>query len=218
MDGGDYASIIAGIIAALSAWAVSRSAGKANKLAKELESQAQVEAERVKAEGAKETTRSQAETEAYERARSFDIATIERQTAEILQVRADNVHLNADVKRVNRENQELFAEREALRNEVRVMHEERAKERRDELERVQRERDDCRQVRTQLVRAISEGRIELAQAINVDTHVQPPGVASGRRPIELDTHDRVRAIEMRSHYEDDSVDYQEPGENNPGID
>lgn len=218
MDGGDYASIIAGIIAALSAWAVSRSAGKANKLAKELETQAQVEAERIKAEGTKETTRSQAETEAYERARAFDIATIERQTAEILQVRADNVHLNADVKRVNRENQELFAEREALRNEIRAMHEERAKERREEYEARVRERDDCRRVRSQLVHAISEGRMDLEQAIDVDTHEQPPGVSTGRRPIELNTHDRSRQTEIESNYGDDSVDYTGPGENSPGID
>lgn len=218
MDGGDYASIIAGIIAALSAWAVSRSAGKANKLAKELESQAQVESERVKAEGAKETTRSQAETEAYERARAFDIATIERQTAEILQVRADNVHLNADVKRVNRENQELFAEREALRNEIRVMHEERARERREEYEARMTERAECRNVRSHLVEAIAEGRMDLEEAIDVDTHEPPPGVSTGRRALELDLHDSPRRAEIESHYSDDSIDYREPGENNPGID
>jgi predicted RNase H-like nuclease (RuvC/YqgF family) len=218
MDGGDYASIIAGIIAALSAWAVSRSAGKANKLAKELETQAQVESERVKAEGVKETTRSQAETEAYERARAFDIATIERQTAEILQVRADNVHLNADVKRVNRENQELFAEREALRNEIRTMHEERAKERRAEYDARIAEREECRRVRSHLVEAIAEGRMDLEQAIDVDTHEQPPGVSTGRRPVELDTHDRPQRAEIEAHYSEDSIDYAEPGENNPGID
>lgn len=195
MDGGDYASIIAGIIAALSAWAVSRSAGKANRLAKELETQAAVESERIRKEAATETTRSQAETEAYERARSFDIATIERQTAEILQVRADNVHLNADVKRVNRENQELFAEREALRNEIRAMHEERVKE-----------RDDCRRVRMRLVEAIAEGRMDLAQAIDIDTH---------QKRIELETHDRPRQIEIETHLDDNRRDYSEPGDSYP---
>jgi hypothetical protein len=205
MDGGDYASIIAGIIAALSAWAVSRSAGRANKLAKELESQAAVEQERIRLEGTKETTRSQAETDAYERARAFDIATIERQTAEILQVRADNVHLNADVKRVNRENQELFSEREALRNEIRVMHEERA-----------RERDDCRRVRLQLVKAISEGRMNLENAIDIDTHGRDPEIPPNVRSVELDTHDRPRTVELERHDTDDSVDYGEPGDNNPG--
>jgi hypothetical protein len=191
MDGGDYASIIAGIIAALSAWAVSRSAGKANRLAKELETQAAVEAERIRKEGAVETTRSQAETEAYERARAFDIATIERQTAEILQVRADNVHLNADVKRVNRENQELFAEREALRNEIRAMHEDRVKE-----------REDCHRVRMRLVQAISEGRMDLEQAVDVDTH---------DKRIEFDTHDRSRQTEVETHITDDSIDYRDSG-------
>lgn len=204
MDGGDYASIIAGIIAALSAWAVSRSAGRANKLAKELETQAAVEQERLRLEGTKETTRSQAESDAYERARSFDIATIERQTAEILQVRADNVHLNADVKRVNRENQELFAEREALRNEIRVMHEERA-----------RERDDCRRVRMQLVKAISEGRMNLENAIDVDTHNRGQQIPPPHRSIEIETHDRPRTIELARHDTDDSVDYGEPDDNNP---
>jgi flagellar biosynthesis component FlhA len=194
MDGGDYASIIAGIIAALSAWAVSRSAGKANRLAKELETQAAVESERIRKEAATETTRSQAETEAYERARTFDIATIERQTAEILQVRADNVHLNADVKRVNRENQELFTEREALRNEIRAMHEDRMKE-----------REDCRRVRMKLVEAIAEGRIDLAQAIDVDTH---------QKRIELDTHDRPRHVEVETHINDNN-DYSEPGDSYP---
>lgn len=203
MDGGDYASIIAGIIAALSAWAVSRSAGKANRLAKELESQAAVEAERIRTEGTKETTRSQAETDAYERARSFDVATIERQTAEILQVRADNVHLNADVKRVNRENQELFAEREALRNEIRVMHEERGKE-----------REDCYRVRMQLVQAITEGRMELNQAIGVDTHEGPVVLGPRPRSMEIDSHDRDRTVELEDH-SSDSINYTEPGDSYP---
>lgn len=205
MDGGDYASIIAGIIAALSAWAVSRSAGKANKLAKELETQAAVEQERIRLEGTKETSRSQAEADAYERARSFDIATIERQTAEILQVRADNVHLNSDVKRVNRENQELFTEREALRNEIRAMHEDRA-----------REREECRRVRAQLVQAISEGRMNLENAIDVDTHERTPEIPPHVRSVELDTHDRPRTIELERHDPENGVDYGEPGDNNPG--
>lgn len=205
MDGGDYASIIAGIIAALSAWAVSRSAGKANRLAKELEAQAQVEAERVRLEGTKETTRSQAETEAYERARAFDIATIERQTAEILQVRADNVHLNADVKRVNRENQELFTEREALRNEIRAMHEDRVKE-----------RQDCRSVREQLVHAIAEGRMDLDKALDIDTHDKADIIQARVRRMEIEDHSHARSMELEDHI--DSVDYDEPGDNNPGID
>lgn len=214
MDGGDYASIIAGIIAALSAWAVSRSAGKANRLAKELESQAAVEAERIRTEGSKENTRSQAETEAYERARSFDVSTIERQTAEILQVRADNVHLNADVKRVNRENQELFAEREALRNEIRAMHEQRARERAKEFEDRLKEREECRNVRLHLVQAIAEGRMELEQAIDVDTHEQYGRIINLGRSIELDTHDRPRLTEIESHI-DRTDDYTETGDSYP---
>jgi hypothetical protein len=154
MDGGNWASLLAAVFAAVAAWAVQRSSSRANVLAKKIEADAALAAKKVETEGEKESTRSQAETDAYERARAFDVATIERQSAEILQVRADNIHLNADVKRVHRENQDLFAEREALRNEIRVMHEERA-----------REREECHQLRSQLARAISEGRPDLSREV-----------------------------------------------------
>jgi regulator of replication initiation timing len=160
MDAGNYVSIIAAVIAALSAWAVSRSSAKANQLSKQLEAQAAVDSEKIRTDGVKETTRASAETEAYERARAFDVATIERQAAEIMQVRADNIHLNADVKRVNREIQDLYAEREALHNEIRNMHEERAQE-----------RQECQKVRQRLAHAIAEGRIDPEHAADLDIHV-----------------------------------------------
>ncbi len=185
MDGGDYASIVAAIVAAFSAWAVARSSSKANRLSKELETKALVESKELETAATKESIRSQAETDAYERARAFDIATIERQTAEILQVRADNVHLNSDVKRVNRENQELFNEREALRNEIRAMHDERF-----------REREDCQKVRQQLARAVAEGRLDLEGAVDIDTHSRT------KPPIEF-------------HQGDRDVDYSEPGDSYP---
>lgn len=186
MDGGDYASVVAAVVAAISAWAVARSASRANQINKQLETQAALEAERIKQAGTKETTRATAESEAYERARAFDVATIERQTAEILQVRADNVHLNADVKRVNRENQELFSEREALRNEIRALHEERIEE-----------RALCLKIRHQLAKAVSEGRLDLMAAPDVDTHAR-----HGRASVEFLTHDR-------------DIDYFEPGDSYP---
>lgn len=186
MDGGDYASVVAAVVAAISAWAVARSASRANQINKQLETQAALEAERIKQEGSKETTRATAESEAYERARAFDVATIERQTAEILQVRADNVHLNSDIKRVNRENQELFNEREALRNEIRALHEERFEE-----------RASCQKVRQQLAKAVAEGRLDVLAAPNVDTHAK-----LGKPSVEFLTHER-------------DIDFFEPGDSYP---
>lgn len=185
MDGGDYASILAAIVAALSAWAVARSSSRANQLSKELETKALVEAKELETNASKESIRSQAETDAYERARAFDIATIERQTAEILQVRADNIHLNNDVKRVNRENQELFHEREALRNEIRSVNEDRL-----------REREECRQARLRLVRAVADGRMDLDRVIEIDTHANDPVRVSPSSSIPND-------------------DYSEPGDSYP---
>jgi hypothetical protein len=148
VDGGDWATIFAAFCALVSAVLVQRSSSRANLQAKKLEADAELAAKALESDSVKEAARLTADAEAYERARAYDIATIERQSAEILQVRADNIHLNADIKRVNRENQELFGEREALRNEIRVMHEERTQE-----------REECRRVRQRLAHAIAEGRV-----------------------------------------------------------
>lgn len=189
MDGGDFASILAAVVAAISAYAVARSASKANQITKQIESQAAIEAKRLEMEGARESTRATVESEAYERARAFDVATIERQTAEILQVRADNVHLNADVKRVNRENEELHSDREHLRSEIRTLNEER-----------DREREECRRVRQRLAQAVADGRMDPLGAIEVDTHAP----SNHRAPIEFDTHDRD--IDFSEHRDQEHTD------------
>lgn len=124
MDGGDYASIIAAIIALISTLAVARSSGKANRLAKELESKALVDAKEIEANASKESVRSQAETDAYERARAFDTETITRQAAkidaleatlaeresELGQVRTENGLVHADNRMINGENRDLQQE------------------------------------------------------------------------------------------------------------
>jgi len=124
MDGGDYASILAAIVAALSAWAVARSSGRANRLTKELEAKAMVEAKELETNTTRESIRSQAETDAYERARAFDTETIARQDrkidsleqaiadreSELGQVRTDNGLLHADIRMVTGENRDLQTE------------------------------------------------------------------------------------------------------------
>lgn len=145
MDGGDYASVFAAIVAAFSAWAVARSSSRANKQAKELETKALIESKELESSTAKESLRQQAETDAYERARAFDIATIQRQEAELLRVRADNSHLHIDNRRLNEELHDSYAERDALRNEIRNMHDERGVE-----------REECRRMKMRL--AELEGR------------------------------------------------------------
>lgn len=124
MDGGDYASFAAAIVAAFSAWAVARSSANGNRLAKELETRAAIEAKEIESAAAKESTRSQAETDAYARARAFDTETIERQNrkiesleaalgereSELGQVRTDNNLLHADVRLVSQENRDLQTE------------------------------------------------------------------------------------------------------------
>lgn len=124
MDGGDYASIVAAIVAAFSAWAVARSSSRANKQAKELETKALVDTKELENDANRETLRQQAETAAYERARAFDTETITRQATQITelkmaigereselgQVRTDNQMLHNDVRMTSQENRDLHAE------------------------------------------------------------------------------------------------------------
>ena len=145
MDGGAYASIVAAVVAALSAWAVARSAANGNRVTKEMEAKAALESQRIEAESAKESTRSAAESEAYERARAFDVATIERQEAELLRLRSENQHLHIDNRRLNGDLNDVNSERDALRNEIRVMHDDR-----------HAEREECRKIRIKL--AALEGK------------------------------------------------------------
>ena len=89
-SGTELATILVGIVAALSAWAAQRSAAKA--------SQANVS----------QTTRADIEREAFTRAESFLDGTIRRQDAEIVDLRKDVDELRVDNGKLHRE---LEAER-----------------------------------------------------------------------------------------------------------
>lgn len=110
MDWGNWVTILVAAIAALSAYASQRAAAKATNL------------------NTTTTSRVDMEKEAYDRARKFDIETIERQDAEIAELRADNqdLHDKIDVARseareARREAREAHAESEALRAELRKL-------------------------------------------------------------------------------------------------
>lgn len=94
-----------------------------------------IAAGRAAARASMSNARTDAEKEAYSRARNMDVATIERQDREIaelqeqnrllrtenetlLAVKDQNYHLNADVKRVDKENRRLDVENKSLRREV----------------------------------------------------------------------------------------------------
>lgn len=79
MDPISISGIVIAIIAALGAWASQRSAAKANLMNTGV------------------STRLEAEKEAYNRARSFDIETIKRQDAELTELRKDNQRLYSEV-------------------------------------------------------------------------------------------------------------------------
>lgn len=98
----DIGSIIVAIVAALGAWAAQRSAAKSNTF------------------NTLVAGRLDAEREAYERARGFDVETIKRQDAEINELRAYNEALKNELKQVKarlRKLEVLFPEWERLLNE-----------------------------------------------------------------------------------------------------
>lgn len=79
MNIADFGSIIVALIATLGAWAAQKAASNANR---------------------SNTTVSgkiEAEKGAYERARSFDIQTIDRQHKEILDLQNDNIQLRQEI-------------------------------------------------------------------------------------------------------------------------
>lgn len=107
MDWGNWVTILVAVIAALSAYASQRAAAKASNL------------------NTTTTSRVDMEKEAYDRARKFDIETIERQDAEIAELRQDNkdLHEKIDVARsearaARQEAREAHAEADALRREL----------------------------------------------------------------------------------------------------
>lgn len=118
------ASILISAIGALGAWAASRSSARAA-----------IANAKTTADANKETSRAEAEKEAYDRARKMDIETIERQDKEIDEIREQNKllkeqneHLNSDVKRIDADNTSLHDENRRvmednarLRAELRAM-------------------------------------------------------------------------------------------------
>jgi predicted RNase H-like nuclease (RuvC/YqgF family) len=103
MTGADWAAIIVGVIsvaAAIFSGRAARSAAKFNSDASIMNS------------------RTQAETEAYIRARNMDLKTIEQQDKEIEEIRINNEELRAKVRALITENLELRQENDALRRRV----------------------------------------------------------------------------------------------------
>lgn len=98
------ASIIVSVVAALASWAASRASSRASTL------------------NATTTSRSALETEAYVRARKLDVETIERQDAEIDDLREMALHLNNDVKMVHNQSQQVLDENRRLREENAQLH------------------------------------------------------------------------------------------------
>lgn len=103
MEAAVIASILVSLIAAVSGYASQRAAAKASN------------------QNASTSSRTEMEKEAYERARSFDTATIARQDAELIELRKNVKDLNADVKRMSLENEILHEDNHRLRDEVAVL-------------------------------------------------------------------------------------------------
>lgn len=101
-----WAGIAISLITALGAWASSRASSRASTA----------------------NSKTEAEKEAYDRARKMDVATIERQDAELEEIREQNRllreqndHLNADVKRIDADNRSLHDEnRRVLEDNARL--------------------------------------------------------------------------------------------------
>lgn len=109
-DWGDLVTLAVAAIAALSAYASQRAASKASML------------------NVSTTTRVDMEKEAYDRARKFDIETIERQDAEIAELRRDNQELHekvdvarAEARAARAEARDAHAEADQLRRELRSL-------------------------------------------------------------------------------------------------
>ena len=111
-------NVLIALIGAIGAYFTQRAAAKANSRDKQ------------------ETTKADAEKEAYNRALAFDKGTIEAQNKKIAeleaeserrkeeteQLREDNRHLNNDVKMVAQDNRDLHHENSQLRDEIAELH------------------------------------------------------------------------------------------------
>lgn len=98
------------LIAALTSWASQRSAAKAAKF---------------NADASKATEKEKLEAESYNRARTMDLKTIERQDQEIEELKEDLADLKKELVEVRVDNQRLHQENLALRRRVTVLESER---------------------------------------------------------------------------------------------
>jgi septal ring factor EnvC (AmiA/AmiB activator) len=103
MDGASWAVVIVGAISLVSAFL----SGRAAKTAARHTSDASVM-----------NSRTQAETEAYNRARKMDTETIERQAKEIEQIRANSENLREKLRELKEDNERLHEDNDRLRRRV----------------------------------------------------------------------------------------------------
>lgn len=96
MDGGSWAAIIVAAISLISAIFAGRAAAGASKY----------------------STRAQAETEAYNRARKMDIQTIERQDKEIEEIQKENANIIQRMRELKIDNERLHEDNDRLRRRV----------------------------------------------------------------------------------------------------
>lgn len=96
MDAGNWATIIVAAIALISAIFSGRAAAGASKY----------------------SSRAQAETEAYNRARTMDIQTINRQDQEIEEIRKENAEMFQKIKDLKADNERLHEDNDRLRRRV----------------------------------------------------------------------------------------------------
>lgn len=103
MSGSEWAAIIVGLISVVAAIF----SGRAARSAAKFNSDASIT-----------NSRTQAETEAYIRARNMDLKTIEQQDKEIEEIRVNNEELRKRVRVLITENIELREENDSLRRRV----------------------------------------------------------------------------------------------------
>lgn len=96
MDAGNWAGIIVAVIALVSALLSGRAAASASKY----------------------STKAQAETEAYNRARKMDIETIERQDTELAEIREENKKMDSRIRELKIDNERLHEDNDRLRRRI----------------------------------------------------------------------------------------------------
>lgn len=120
MNAGNWAAVICSAFAMFGVWASSRNARKATEKNAVVVSATELE-----------KARATAESEAYNRARKFDVETIERQDkeldelrqtlvgmrADVEMLRANEAHLNNDLKLIAEDNRQLHAVNDRLREQ-----------------------------------------------------------------------------------------------------